>query len=276
MRTRILSGLLLLLAACAKEAPPPAAAEPQEVTFTGTNFAFTGPDSIAPGMTAITFVNHGTQNHHLILGRLDDGKTEADLMAYLDTTHTMAPPAFLAMRGAANGIAPNAANTSVIDLDPGHYVAICFLPDPADGTSHVMKGMIKELVVAGPPDTAASPTADIEARTSDYRFTLPPLTAGHHVIHYVNDGPQAHEIQLVRLNDGATAESFLAALEPGATAPPPGTFMGGPGVLSAGTEDYWNVDLEPGHYMLLCLVPDTDGMPHALKGMVQEFTVPAG
>ena len=34
-----------------------------------------------------------------------------------------------------------------VDLEPGNYFAICFLPDAASGTSHVDLGMIQEFAV---------------------------------------------------------------------------------------------------------------------------------
>jgi hypothetical protein len=275
MNQRFLSVGILVLAACArKDAPPPSPPAPQEVTFTATDFAFAGPDSIAPGVTAIRLVNNGTQDHHMIVGQFAEGKTMQDLMAFMQA-NPMGEPDFVTWRGAAAGIAPQGSNTSIADLTPGRYVAICFLPDPADGKAHVEKGMIRELVVAGTRGAAAAPTTTLEARTSDYKFIMPALTAGTHTIHYINDGPKTHEIQMIKLNEGATTESYMAALAPGATAPPQGVHVGGPGALSPGGDNYWTVTLEPGRYLLVCFVPDPDGTPHAMKGMVQELTIPA-
>jgi hypothetical protein len=275
MNQRILTAGIVVLAACAsKDAPPPAPPAPQEVTFTATDFAFTGPDSIAPGVTSIRLVNQGAQEHHLILGQLTGGKTVQDLMAFMQANPT-GEPDFLTWRGGGNAIAPNGSNVSISDLPAGNYVAICFLPDPADGTPHIAKGMMKELVVAGPRGGAAAPTTTLEARTSDYTFVMPALTAGTHTIHYFNDGPKTHEIQLYRLNEGATMESFMAAMAPGSTTPPPGVAIGGPGALSPGGDNYFTVTLESGKYLVICFVPDPDGVPHAMKGMVQELTIPA-
>jgi hypothetical protein len=275
MNLRILPASFLVLAACArKDAPPPAPPAPQEVTFTATNFAFTGPDSIAPGVTSLRLVNQGTQDHHMILGKLAEGKTMQDLMTFTQANPNVAPD-FLTWHGAAGGIVPQDTNTVIADLAPGRYVAICYLPDPADGQMHAVKGMMKEVVVAGTRGAAALPSTTVEARTSDYKFTMPALTVGTHTIHYINDGPAIHEIQLVRLNEGATMESYMAAMAPGATTPPPGAVVGGPGALSPGGDNYWTVTLEPGRYIVVCFVPDPDGTPHAMKGMIQEISIPA-
>lgn len=275
MTARITPSLLLALAACSPGQEAAAPAEPQVVVFTAADFSFTGPDSIAPGVTSLRFANHGTQPHHLILGQFKDGKTVQDLMAFMQANPNGDPP-FMAWRGAGGAISPGDTTGSITDLAAGHYVLICFIPDPADGKPHVAKGMMKELVVAGTPHTAPLPTAHVEIHLRDFGYTAPSLTAGGHMIHVINDGPQTHEIQLVRLNDGVTAQQYLAALAPGATAPPPGTNVGGPGALSTGLDNYWSATFTPGHYLFVCFVPDvTDGMPHIMKGMVHEFSIPA-
>ena len=170
---------------------------------------------------------------------------------------------------------PHASASSTMDLPAGNYVALCFIPDSA-GVPHVMHGMMKEIVVAGARHDAAVPTADAVIRMSDFAFVAPVMTAGAHTFHVVNDGPQTHEVQLVRLPEGVTADQYLAALAPGATAPPPGEDLGGAGALSTGLDNYWTVTLTPGNYLLGCFVPDTDGVPHIMKGMLQAFTVTAG
>jgi len=263
--------LLLALAACTPKAETPA---PQEVLFTATEFSFSGPDSIAPGVTSVRMANQGTQAHHLIVGRLEPGKTLADLMAFFQANPNGEPP-FLTWRGAAASVAPGDTTGSINDLPAGQYVAICFVPDPADGHPHVSKGMIREFVVAGTPGKATVPVAEAEIRLKDFAFVGPSFSAGTHTFHVINDGPQTHEIQVVRLNPGATGQEFLAAMAPGATAPPPGSFAGGPGALSPGLDNYWTVTFTPGSYLFVCFVPDTDGAPHLVKGMVHEFTVPA-
>jgi hypothetical protein len=267
--------LSVLFSACAPKPEAAPSNAPQWVTFTATDFAFAGPDSIAPGFTTIRLVNQGTQDHHLILGRLEDGKTLQDLMAFAKD-HPGAEPPFLSWRGAANGIAAGGSDGATVDLPSGKYIALCFLPDPTDGRDHLSKGMIKELVVAGSPGPAQAPEAEGEIRLKDFSFELPALVAGTHTFRVINDGPLTHELQVVRLNDGATAQDYLAAFAPGAKGPPPGVMIGGPGAYSRGLEGYWTVTLTPGNYVLLCFVPDpADGKPHLMKGMVRELSIPA-
>lgn len=270
MRFRPLAALLGALTACA---PKPSAA-PAEVTFTATDFAFAGPDSIPPGFTTVHLANNGHQDHHLMLGRLDDGKTLQDLIAFAQA-HPGAEPPFMSWHGAANAVGPSLSTAGTVDLPAGHYVAICFMPDPMDGRDHLSKGMIKELVVTGTRSAAQAPQTQGEIRLKDFGFEAPSIGAGTHTFHVVNDGPQTHELQLVRLNQGATANDYLAALAPGAKSPPPGLMLGGPGAFSKGGDGYWSVAFEPGNYIFICFVPDgATGLPHMMKGMVHEFTVP--
>lgn len=276
MTTRAPLLLLVVLGACAPRSDAASAAGPQEVTFTATDFAFSGPDSIAPGLTTIRLVNQGAQDHHFILGRLDDGKTMAELGAFMQE-HPGAEPPFLKWHGAANAIAGGATELgATIDLPAGDYVAICFLPDPTDGKDHASKGMVRTLRVGGASHSAAAPASEAEIRLRDFSFELPAITAGRHTFHVINDGPQTHEMQVIRLNDGATAQDYMAAMAPGAKGPPPGVMVGGPGAFSAGLGGYWTMDFTPGNYLLVCFVPDPgSGAPHVMKGMSRELTVAA-
>jgi hypothetical protein len=263
----------LVLAACAPGAKDATGSAPI-ITYTATDFAFTGPDSITPGVTAIRLVNHGNQMHHLILGRVAEGKTADDVIAAARKNPTAEPP-FASWRGAVGVVGPgDSAAGSMGDLPAGHYLLLCFMADPSDGTVHLVKGMTKQLVVAGPRHEAPPPAADAEFHLKDYAFVGPDLTAGTHTIHVVNDGPQTHELQLVRLNGGATSAQFLGSFAPGASGPPPGMFLGGPGAFAVGEGGYWTVTLTPGRYLFICFVPDTiTGPPHVTKGMIRELTV---
>jgi len=269
MTPRLALPLLLTLAGCATN--PPA---PQQVVYTATDFSFAGPDSIAPGMTTIRLANQGSQAHHLIVGRMEPGKTVQDLMAFVQANPNGEPP-FMTWRGSANAVEPGDTAGATADLPAGKYVLICFLPDPADGQPHVAKGMMKEVVVAGPPHPGHPPTAEAEIRLKDFGFTGPVISAGTHTFHIINDGPATHEVQVVRLNPGVTGQQYLAAMAPGATAPPPGAFAGGPGALSVGLDSYWTVTFTPGNYLFICFVPTAEGTPHLMKGMVHEFSIPA-
>ncbi len=273
------AALLLLAAACTAErraAEPLSqpATEPPVVTFVATDFAFQGPDTIAPGFTTIRMENRGPQEHHLMLVLLDEGKTIDSLRAFFQATPNAEAP-FVTWRGAASSVLAGGSSSGTVDLPAGQYALLCLIPDRADRKQHLVKGMARSLVVAGAPNGAVAPTADAELRLKDLAFTHAPFTAGTHVIRVINDGPQLHEAQLVRLAEGRSMQDFAATLAPGYQGERVGTPLGGAGALSSGSDGYWTVTLEPGNYVLVCFVPGPDGTPHVVQGMMEEFSVAA-
>ncbi len=272
MPRRTLSALALIALACA----PPADSRPtapQQVVFTAEDHAFTGPDSIAPGVTSIQMVNRGEQTHHLILARLDEGKTLDSVIAVL-SSEPIVIPEWIHLVGAASEVTPGDSTGAVMDLKPGNYLAFCVIPDQTTGAPHMVLGMSRTMVVQGARHDAPLPTNAVDLRLSEFTYQIPKLAAGTHTFRVINDGVQPHEVILVRLAEGATMEQFVAAFAPGAAAPPPGRQMGGSGALSADEENWWTVTLTSGNYAMICLVPDpVSGVPHLAMGMATAFTI---
>lgn len=266
---------LLLHAACAAPAADEAdlPAEPQQATFTATDFAFAGPDTLRPGLTNVTLTNNGSAVHHVILARLAEGKTMADVREFMEANPT-GEPDWITWQGGVGAIAAGGTSSAMSDLPAGHYIAFCFIAEPPDNVPHVMKGMTAEFVVAGEPVGAPEPEVTGTITMQDFAFEVPELTAGTHTFRIHNAGTQTHEIFVARLNDGVTAEQFMAAMESDPGAPPQGTPMGGNGAVSSGLSNYLTLNLEPGRYIFLCFVPDpADGVPHVMKGMVREVVI---
>src|SRR5258708_27754165 len=69
---------LATAAACARPAPERGASL---VTFTATEYAFQGPDTLAAGLTTLRLVNDGKELHHASIFKLGEGKTLADFHA---------------------------------------------------------------------------------------------------------------------------------------------------------------------------------------------------
>ena len=109
---------------------------------------------------------------------------------------------------------------------------------------------------------------------SDYTFALSkPMAAGRQMIKVENVATQAHEVVLVQLEPGKTLED-LGQWVKDFKGPPPGKPLGGIPAFKPGKNTYFEVNLTPGTYALLCFVPDAkDGKPHHEHGMVQQFTV---
>lgn len=118
---------------------------------------------------------------------------------------------------------------------------------------------------------AAPAVLTVTAR--DYAFEAPDsVAAGMTTIHLVNQGPEFHHVQLLRLDGGHTVAEYLEALRTGAP-PAWATDLGGPNTpMPGGTSDV-TVNLEPGNYAIVCHIPSPDGVPHIAKGMMHEFAV---
>ena len=91
-----------------------------------------------------------------------------------------------------------------------------------------------------------------------------------------NDGKQAHEVVLLKLNPGASTQRFLDLYRPGSLPNPAGKPIGGVVGLDPGLDSYMHVDLKPGRYGLLCFLRDpTTRAPHFVLGMWMDFDVEA-
>lgn len=99
------------------------------------------------------------------------------------------------------------------------------------------------------------------------------------VIASTNTGLQDHELGLIRADEGVNVLETLTTFVPQGPEDPDGlTFLGGDYVITGETSTIaFHEPLAPGRYALVCMLPDTneggDGTPHALKGMLTEFTV---
>jgi len=128
------------------------------------------------------------------------------------------------------------------------------------------------------PPAAAPATPNVVTVTArDFAFDAPAeIPAGMTTLHLVNNGPDVHHIQLVKLEQGKTMDELVKSLKPEKPMPDWAVQMGGPntprpgGGISDGT-----MQLEPGNYAMICLIPAPDGVPHFVKGMTKALTVTA-
>jgi hypothetical protein len=128
-----------------------AAAEPKsEVTITERDFVFDFPAELKSGPKIVRILNMGQQSHEMLIVKLAAGKTLADLIALASTPPTPgqppSPPPF-EMVGGVGPVAPGGAVVVTLDLKPGTYHALCFLPDTTTKKPHIALGMIQEITV---------------------------------------------------------------------------------------------------------------------------------
>ncbi len=114
-----------------------------------------------------------------------------------------------------------------------------------------------------------APKADVDVALADYSFTYStPITAGHHVFAVTNNGPQMHELEIIKLDSGKTAEDFAKWMVKPA-GPPPAHAVGGIAPEAPGRTAYFSADFSAGNYVTMCFIPDAkDGKPHFMHGMM--------
>lgn len=263
----LLATLIGAITACGEASMPTA-------TITGKDFAFEMPDTLPSGLVDITFKNTGKEPHQVNIARLNNGVTQEKFKSTLQQGPDAAL-ALLTFAGGANTIDPGKSQEVVNNLTPGQYVALCFLTSP-DGKSHIMEGMMKFFTVsqATPGSQPAAPESVGTVTLKDFNISVPAnLSAGSYTWKVVNNGPQTHEMALIKLKSGKTlddARNFVAH----PSGQPPFTDAGGIGALAPKATGWVMLDLEKGTYVALCFVPDVhNGKPHFEEGMVTQFTV---
>jgi len=107
-----------------------------------------------------------------------------------------------------------------------------------------------------------------------YAFTLSkPLVAGKQLIKVENGAAQPHEVVLVQLAPGKTIED-VGKWVFDMKGPPPGKPIGGIPAFVKGKDSFFEADLTPGEYGMICFVPDAkDGKPHVQHGMTTQFKI---
>lgn len=126
---------------------------------TAAEYQFDGlPDSVNAGPTVIALRNEGSEFHHIVLVRINDGVTE-DIEELLELPDEEVFTKITPL-GEASAF-PGTTGSGVIDFQPGRHVALCFIPQGAtpenmaavesgehQGAPHFTYGMVKEFEVS--------------------------------------------------------------------------------------------------------------------------------
>jgi uncharacterized cupredoxin-like copper-binding protein len=276
------TGLTALAGAPAAGASVVAATKIPTVTIRAQDFSFTMPAKVRAGWTTVKLVNDGGEPHQAQLAKLNPGVTADQVATAGGSGGDAAIIALFTTMGGPNAAAAQGGTASVtVNLTPGKYVAMCFIPS-ADGVRHYAKGMVQAFTVTkakGKP--APAPKAKATVTLNDFSFGFPAdgLPAKG-VVAVKNAGAQDHEIALYQLAAGKTLDDAKAFLltPPGApppAGPPPITEAGGMVGLAPGATGYVNLALTPGTYVAACFFPDPGkgGLPHVIEGMLAQVTV---
>jgi hypothetical protein len=265
--------IAICLAVLALQRAQPAQAAPPVIDIMASDYAFDAPDTLPAGLVTVRLMNHGNEPHHAQLLRLNPDVSFPDFAQALQDEGEGALK-LVTLTGGPGALSPFKSAEVTLNLTPGDYVLACFISSD-DGVPHLAKGMLKPIAVqAAETQETTSPASAGTLNMRDFTFDIPDtVPAGLVTYTVVNNGPQPHELNILKLAPGATATDVLA-WSPEAGTPPPFEAVGGMNGLSQGEADYVTVDLDAGNYVAICNIPDPNtGLPHSHLGMIRPFTV---
>ena len=291
----VVSVALFLLAACTTndEASRQTAGRPAPtvVDLSIDGHTFRAPDTLEAGWTTFKFANNGDDVHYAHVARLEGGRTAEELLtAYNEAIRTSAPrPTWLTRFGGPGGTAPTDTSNVTEYLEPGEYVWLCPIEDDA-GNPHFSKGEFATFVVrdanSGTAPAGAAPTATTTILLNDYSFAFDStLTSGDHTVRVRNIGAQGHDLVMMKLAPGKTAEDLARSLNPERARRPDqkdqpaepfetlASLAGGIAVIRSGMEVFFTTTLTPGEYVLICMTTAPDGRSHIEHGMIQQIRI---
>jgi len=108
------------------------------------DFSFVLPSEIKTGPQVWQINNRGQQPHEISLIKLAEGKTMADVAAFMAAPN--GPPPF-SSAGGLQTIDPGESGWLHLNLTPGEYVAQCHIPEPTSGKPHTELGMVASFSV---------------------------------------------------------------------------------------------------------------------------------
>lgn len=133
-----------VVTATADSTKPMASAPEADIVIKLADYSFTPSTPLTAGRHVIRVENNGTQWHEMVFVKLEPGKTLEDLAKWVEKPEGPPPG------GPIDGVAPMSPgewNTVTVNLTPGDYGFLCFLPDVKDGKPHMMHGMAQQFSV---------------------------------------------------------------------------------------------------------------------------------
>jgi hypothetical protein len=250
---------------------PAAGGSGSSVNVIARDYSFEAPSTVSTGVVTLDLQNQGAEPHHAQIVRLNDGVTmEAFGGALMQDPEAAFP--LVSFEGGPSVVDPAGSSQVTLNFSAGNYVMLCFVEND-QGVPHLALGMIKPFQVAPPPSTAQAPQASGEVILKDFTFEAPRIQAGERTLKVTNQGPQVHEMAVIRAN--APADEVMQALANFDEEPPfEVTNFGGMQALGTGKSGWVTMNFTPGTNVMLCFVPDPEsGAPHVALGMVKAFTV---
>lgn len=224
------------------------------------------PESLEPGFTTFRVEAKGDSDHHLIFLRPDEGVSQEQFEQLILANDGSSDPVQTIV-GGNGGMAFDDSVDVTFKLETGYYAVVLF-----DEEGEVAD--YRFISVSDGEDKTSEPSASaVVTMGPGMTFTLPDGFDGSGTYKVVNKDTDIHEPAVIRLEDGAGVEDLLAWGEAGFQGPPPFTPAGGFGALDAGRTGWVTDDLPAGQYALVCWIPDDNGVPHWMSGMIAQFEV---
>jgi uncharacterized cupredoxin-like copper-binding protein len=123
----------------------PGAAEPSaDAVMTLVDYGFELDRPLTAGRHTIRIENAGPQPHEVAIVKMEGGKKPIDFAHWGEKQSGPAPGS---LQGGVSAIMPGTHAFIEVDLQPGEYGLICFIPDTKDGKAHFEHGMIRTIRV---------------------------------------------------------------------------------------------------------------------------------
>jgi hypothetical protein len=140
-------------------ATPAVGAEPAaDVTVTMFEYDFSLEGTLAPGSQVIAVTNVGAQPHEMYMVRTLEPVTEEQIAQILELEMQGATPApdtglpnpdeFIPV-GGITPLSMGKTGWIPVNLEPGTYIMVCFVPDIESGMPHAFEGMYEVFTVGG-------------------------------------------------------------------------------------------------------------------------------
>ncbi len=250
------------------------------------------PTEMEAGRYHVIFENTSALDIDLEFYQLPEGLTVEDLTAAFEEAEgpMFTPPDFffdMVFNGGPASVAGESGEV-VLDLTPGEWVVNLFTYDPA---TDEQGDNFQTVTVTGELAEMEEVPGAVEIVMAEMYFEVPETFAtGPQIWHVVNNGQQVHHVVLSRVPDGTTEAQVLELVNSEFAGPPASPEAGATPVetalsfedvedvffsllFSSGQANWYEVDVEPGTYAMLCFMPDPSGTPHVMLGMVKVFTV---
>jgi len=252
------------------------------------------PTELEAGRYHVILENQGEVDIDLEFYQLPEGITIEDLEAFFAEVAEAEGPEFavpdffydMVFNGGATSF-PGETGEVVLDLVPGEWVVNLLTSDPE---TDEQTDSLQTLTVTGEMPEIADPANAVDIEMAEMYFNVPDtIAAGPQIWHVFNSGFQIHHLILSSVPEGTTKED-VAELAAAFAGPPASPEAGATPVMPAlSFEDvqdvfytllfsnemsnWYELDLEPGTYAMICFMPDPSGVSHVMLGMIEVFTI---